>query len=350
MNNLTIALDAMGGDKSPLVVVEAAVLSAQSFPFVNFVLVGQRPLLESLLSQLYTSMPRTPAAIKDRIDIYHADDVISMYATPSIALRKRHGTSMYVALKLLQQNYVDACISRGNTGALMALSKHILKTLPFIERPALITPLPTQNQQPTYLLDIGANMACDSDHLYQFGLMGSVYVETMHQIQLPKVALLNIGTESNKGHDYLHQAAQKMERCSSIHFVGFVEGNHLFKGDVQVIVSDGFVGNVALKAAEGMSHLRIQQIHNASHSNKFLKLMLKFLNYDINYVTESMNPERFNGASFIGLKKTVVKSHGDAGVYAFKQAIEKTIFEYQRNVSLVMKQKIESTLEQMNHI
>lgn len=350
MNSLTVALDAMGGDKSPFVVVKSAVLSATKYPSVTFVLVGQKHLLKSMLSQVYASMPNLSSAIKERIDIFHADDVISMYATPSMALRHRHGTSMYSALKLLQQNYVDACISCGNTGALMALSKHLLKTLPFIERPALITPLPTQNQQPTYLLDIGANMICDSDHLYQFGLMGSIYVEAMHHIEVPKVAILNIGTESNKGHDYLHQAARKLERCSLIHFMGFVEGHHLFQGEVQVIVSDGFMGNVALKAAEGMSNLRIQQIQETFLSNKFLKLMLKCLNYDINYVTESMNPERFNGASFIGLKKTVVKSHGHAGIFAFQQAIEKTIFEYQRNVSLVMKQKIESTIEQMNHI
>lgn len=301
----------MSGDLGPRVAILAAQKFVTQFPDVDLLLVGNESLLLPLLS---------PAKkLHERIKLVHAPDVVSMHDDPLFALRQKKDSSMWVALDLLRNDVVDACVSAGNTGALLAIAKYLIKTFPAIERPAICKSMPVDIGS-TYLLDLGANINCTPEHLHQFALMGSVLAASADVVE-PRVALLNIGTEQQKGTDTLKAAQLLLQNDARINYVGFVEANSIFTGAVEVIVCDGFHGNVALKTSEGVARFianRVSAIVKQNLFNKVLGLVLLPL---LKRLKQELDPSLYNGASFLGLQKTVIKSHGSANVKAFLQAL-----------------------------
>ncbi|QIZ76048.1 phosphate acyltransferase PlsX [Ferrimonas lipolytica] len=337
MTSLTLALDAMGGDFGPHVTVPAALQALSHFPHLNLILVGDRIAIgEQLRSHNATESPR--------LQLLHAEQVVSMSERPAQALRTRRQSSMRLALDLVRDGQADACVSAGNTGALMAMSKVVLRTLPGIDRPALVARVPTVIGKPVYLLDLGANVVCDSDTLFQFAVMGSVLAECSDQRGAPKVALLNVGTEQVKGNDQVQQAAQLLQQTPQLNYAGFIEGDAIFKGDVDVIVCDGFVGNVTLKTTEGAARLLLQQVHDAIQGNLLAKLLGWLLKKRLKQLNQHMNPDQYNGASLLGLRGIVVKSHGNVDKTAFFHAIEQAVAEVEQQVPLQIKDRLESVL------
>jgi glycerol-3-phosphate acyltransferase PlsX len=251
---------------------------------------------------------------------------------------------MQIALQLVAQGEADACVSAGNTGALMLMAKHTLNTLPGISRPALVASLPNNRSGHTYLLDLGANLQCDSDTLFNFAVMGSVLCEKVEQIKKPVVALLNVGKESNKGHDVLKRCAHQLRLTKHINYCGFVEANELLSGSADVIVTDGFSGNIALKSYEGMGREFLAQLNKAINVNFYSRLLGKLLNPILKKQLKHLHPDMYNGASLIGLRGIVVKSHGSANEVAFAYAIEQAIKEIQWQIPASVSNKLETVL------
>ena len=301
----------MSGDLGPRVAMSASQKFITQFPDVDLLLVGNEALLLSLLSPFQKN--------HERITIVHATSVVRMDDDPLMALRQKKDSSMWGALDLLRNGAADACVSAGNTGALLAMAKFLIKTFSVIDRPAICKSMPVV-QGVTYLLDLGANINCSPEHLHQFALMGSV-LAAGSGIEHPRVALLNIGTESHKGTDTLKAAQLLLQKDERIDYVGFVEASSIFTGAVNVIACDGFHGNVALKASEGVARLIVNKISNVFARSLLGKvfglLMLPFLKR----LQRELDPSSYNGASFLGLQKTVIKSHGGADVNAFLQAL-----------------------------
>lgn len=244
MTSLTLALDAMGGDHGPHVTVPAALRALKSHSSLKIILVGDKTEIDVYLRQ-------AEQPLLSRIEVIHTDEVVSMSDRPVHALRTRKNSSMRLSIELVRDGRAAACVSAGNTGALMAMAKVLLKTLPGVDRPALVSCLPSVTQKPVYLLDLGANISCDSETLFQFAVMGSVLCEAVDKKSRPKVALLNVGTEEIKGNDQVQQAAQILQNTDQINYTGFIEGDEIYLGNVDVIVCDGFVGNITLKTSEG---------------------------------------------------------------------------------------------------
>ena len=312
MSAPVIAIDAMGGDFGPHCIVPACLQSLAELPSLHLVLVGQSSLLEELVSA-------EPSVDRSRLRILHAADVIGMAERPSQALRAKADSSMRVALQLVRDGEAQACVSAGNTGALMALSRYVLKTLPGIDRPAMVTAIPTEVGH-THLLDLGANVDCSAEHLYQFAVMGMVAAEALG-IERPRIALLNIGTEDVKGNQQVKLAASLLQQAPGLNYVGFVEGDGLYRGEADVVVCDGFVGNILLKASEGLAGMiagRIQRLFSSSLLARVAGVVAMPL---LRGLQAELSPARHNGASFLGLQGIVVKSHGSAGVEAFRSAI-----------------------------
>ncbi|MBR9727763.1 phosphate acyltransferase PlsX [Shewanella intestini] len=341
MKNLTLALDAMGGDHGPYITVPAAVQALKSHPNLHFILVGDKTEINRYLS----------AHTEDflhRIEIVHTTEVVAMNDRPIHALRFKKNSSMRLALELVKDGRAQACVSAGNTGALMAMSKVILKTLPGIDRPALVSCLPAVTGEPVYLLDLGANVACDSETLFQFAVMGSVLCEAIHQKAHPKVALLNVGIEENKGNGQVQEAGQILQHTDQINYVGFVEGDELYTGKVDVIVCDGFVGNITLKTSEGIAKLLVHQLKTGLKDGFVVRLLSKLIAPRIQNVLSKMNPDHYNGASLIGLRGIVVKSHGNADEAAFLQAINLAATEAKRRLPEMINDRLESILLDIN--
>lgn len=252
MQNITVALDAMGGDFGPRVTVPAAVQALSYFPELKVILIGDRNAITSQLS----SLGRQPDS---RLSIQHCDRVISNSEKPSLALRNSQGSSMREAIDMVAESQADACVSGGNTGALMALSRFRLKLLPGIDRPALVSALPTASGGRTWMLDLGANVSSDADSLFQFAVMGSALAE-QHLNRPPRVAILNIGAEEIKGNDLVKRCAEMLSNTQSVNFIGYIEGNQLLQDAADVVVCDGFVGNVCLKTCEGTAQLFIDKL------------------------------------------------------------------------------------------
>ncbi|MCL1074907.1 phosphate acyltransferase PlsX [Shewanella dokdonensis] len=341
MTDLTLALDAMGGDHGPRVTVPAAVQALRIYPNLKLILVGDENQIASLLSQIETE-------ITSRIDILHAPEIVAMGDKPAFALRCRKQSSMRYALDLVKEHRADACVSAGNTGALMAMAKVVLKTLSGIDRPALVSCLPTVNHNPVYLLDLGANVSCDAETLFQFAVMGSVLCEAVTKKQHPSVALLNVGSEEIKGNGQVQQAAQLLTHTPQINYQGFIEGNEIYCGNVDVIVCDGFVGNITLKTSEGIARLLLHQLRQGLTQGFFIRLLSKMLAPSIQSVLRQMNPDHYNGASLIGLRGIVVKSHGNADETAFLQAICLAVTEATRRLPEMIEQRLESILLDIN--
>lgn len=315
--DITIAIDAMGGDHGPKVTVPAAIAYLRKNPNDTIVLVGLEDAIRAELGTL--NLPGS------QLRIHTASEVVGMDESPQLALRGKKDSSMRVAINLVKNGEAGACVSAGNTGALMATARYVLKTLPGIDRPAIASYLPTIKGQ-VCMLDLGANVDCTAEHLLQFGIMGSALVAVLEHKEKPTVGLLNIGSEDIKGNEVVKQAAELL-RKSSLNFYGNVEGNDIFKGVTDVVVCDGFVGNVSLKTTEGLAHMIRIFLTEEFKRNIFTKLAGLVAMPVLNAFKRRVDSRRYNGASFLGLKGIVVKSHGSADELAFLCAIERAAEE-----------------------
>jgi len=305
-----IAIDCMGGDHGPSVTVPAALRFLVEHSAAQLILVGQESVLRPLL----------PAQLENpRLRIVHASEVVGMDESPALALRNKKDSSMRVAINLVKSGEADACVSAGNTGALMAISRFVLKMLPGIDRPAICAPLPTVNGH-THMLDLGANVDCGPEHLLQFGIMGAMLVAAMEHKERPTVGLLNIGEEEIKGNEVVKAAAELL-RNSGLNFIGNVEGDGIYKGDADVVVCDGFVGNVALKTSEGLAQMLGSSLRSEFKRNWLTKLAALIAISVLNNFKKRFDHRRYNGAILLGLKGISVKSHGSADELAFGNAI-----------------------------
>lgn len=318
-----LAIDAMSGDHGLKVTVPAALSCAQHFHDIELVLVGQEPLIR-------TELGRHKAKVDGRLTIQHASEVVAMDELPSRALRNKKDSSMRVALNLVKQGRVDGVVSAGNTGALMATSRFVLKTLPGIDRPAIFSAIPSINGH-VHMLDLGANAECSAEHLFQFAIMGSALITALLGVEKPKVALLNIGSEEIKGNETIRSAAALLQK-SQLNYIGFVEGDGIFLSEVDLVVCDGFVGNVALKTGEGVAKMIRQFMQEEFSRNVLTKLSALAAVNILKALGKRIDPRRYNGATFLGLKGTVIKSHGSADALAFANAIDVGIREVQQNV------------------
>ncbi|TEW54366.1 phosphate acyltransferase PlsX [Psychromonas sp. RZ22] len=337
MRNFTIALDAMGGDFGPHISLSASSRILQLHPNLSLLIVGDSQQLIPLLKK-HLLLDHA------RVKFIDAPETISMEDNPVSVLRHRVESSMHIALQLVASGEADACVSAGNTGALMLLAKHTLKTLEGISRPALVAALPNNDGGHSYLMDLGANLQCDSDTLFNFALMGSVLCEKVEQLSSPAVSLLNVGRESNKGSDVIKRCADLLNRTEHINYTGFIEANELFENRADVVVTDGFSGNIALKSYEGMGRVFFAQLHKAMNATWYSRLLGKVLNPIINKQLKHLHPDLYNGASLIGLRGIVVKSHGSANVEAFTYAMEQAIKEIQWQIPACITARLESVL------
>jgi glycerol-3-phosphate acyltransferase PlsX len=322
---LTIALDAMGGDHAPQVVIAGADMARERFPELRFLLHGDERLLRALL--------RARGQLAARSLIEHTPERVDPDARPSQVLRQGRGTSMCLAIEAVKAGRASAAVSAGNTGALMALAKFVLKTLPGIERPAIASLMPTRRSEAVFL-DLGANSECDADNLVQFAVMGEVFARAVLGVTKPTVGLLNIGTEEVKGHDTIREAAAALRASHlPIEFRGFVEGTDLTSGKVDVVVTDGFTGNVALKVLEGTVGLYTQFLREAFKSSLVAQLGYVLARPALQLLRQRLDPRRYNGAMFLGLNGVVVKSHGGTDALGFANAIGVAVELVQRGTN-----------------
>lgn len=315
--DITIAIDAMGGDHGPKVTVPAALAYLRKNPDDTIVLVGLEDAIKAELGSF-----KLPSS---QLRIHSASEVVGMDESPQLALRGKKDSSMRVAINLVKNGEAGACVSAGNTGALMATARYVLKTLPGIDRPAIASYLPTVKGQ-VCMLDLGANVDCTAEHLLQFGIMGSALVSVLQHKESPTVGLLNIGHEDIKGNEVVKQAAVLL-RKSDLNFYGNVEGDDIFKGTTDVIVCDGFVGNVSLKTTEGLARMIRSFLNEEFRRNLFTKIAALIALPVIKGLQRRMDGRRYNGASLLGLKGIVLKSHGSADEFSYLCALEKAAEE-----------------------
>ena len=313
----------MGGDHGPKVVVPAALEVLAANEEINLILVGDREAVSRELHQAGTNL-------SERLQVRHTTQSVEMDEAPSQALRAKKDSSMRVAVDLVKEEQAHACVSAGNTGALMAIARFLLKTLPGVDRPAICSALPSMHGH-THVLDLGANVESSARHLFEFAVMGSVLVSAVDDLPRPQVGLLNIGQEAIKGNSRIKQAA-RMLADSDIHYIGFVEGDDLYLGSADVIVCDGFVGNVALKSSEGVAHMITQFVRQEFERNLFTRAAAWVAGPVLKASRTRFDPREYNGASFVGLRGTVVKSHGSADVKAFAKAIMQASAEVSQQI------------------
>lgn len=318
MTRLTLAVDAMGGDFGPCVTVPAALQALASHSQLVLLLVGDPDIISSFLA-------KADSSLLGRVQVIPAESVIASDAKPSQAIRNSRGSSMRVALELVKEGKAQACVSAGNTGALMGLAKLLLKPLDGIERPALMSVLPHQQHGKTVVLDLGANVDSDSEMLVQFAVMGAVMAEEVLEISQPRVALLNIGQEETKGLETIRAASAVLRASPQINYIGYLEGNDLLTGKTDVLVCDGFVGNVTLKTMEGVVRMFLSLLKSSGEGKKrawWLKWLGRWIQKRLAKRFGHLNPDQYNGACLLGLRGTVIKSHGAANQRAFAVAIE----------------------------
>ncbi len=309
---LTIAVDAMGGDNAPKSIIEGVALCAKNNPEIRFAIFGKEDEVHPLLAS---------NNLLSVCDFHHCPDIIKSGEKPSVAVRHGMNSSMFKAISMVRNKAADAVVSAGNTGALMAISKIALRTLPGIHRPAIAGMLPSPKGR-SIMLDLGANSECDSDHLVQFAIMGTTYAKVVLGIESPTVALLNIGSEDIKGRDEIKQAAQVLKESPlSSSFKGFIEGYDLLSGKVDVVVTDGFSGNVALKTMEGSSKFIFENIKKTARSSWFYKLCLLLASPLLLKLKKRFDSRNYNGAIFLGLDGISVKSHGSSDATAYANAL-----------------------------
>jgi len=337
--HIRVLVDGHGGDDAPDMVIDALALidakqkkNAYSNP-IQLGICGQPEVLKSALAA---------KGLTDVVEIVAAQDVIGMCDAPAVALRRKKQSSIHVGARAVRDGAWDVLVSAGNTGALMAISKMILKTLPNIDRPAIASMIPAADGGSTFFLDIGANVDCSSEHLVQFAVMGSCYLQAAEGMKNPRVGLLNIGSEDVKGTDVIKVAAARL-RETQLNFIGNVEGTDLFTDKVDVVVCDGFVGNVALKSMEGLAKLMFKQVKHELNSSVVAKAGALLARGALTRVKDTLSPSEHNGAPLLGLNGIVVKSHGSADAYAYSCAIDVAIREVEANL-------IERTMETMNEV
>jgi glycerol-3-phosphate acyltransferase PlsX len=334
---VTVAVDAMGGDHGPPVTVPACLAFLGSTRDTRDTLVGMPAQLEPPLAGARSDL-------RERIAIQAASEVVDMSEPPADALRKKKDSSMRVAINLVKEGAADACVSAGNTGALMAIARFVLKTLPGIDRPAIASQLPTKTGD-TLVLDLGANVDCTPDHLVQFAAMGSALVSAVSGIERPTIGLLNIGEEDIKGSDVVKQAAERL-KASTLNFFGNVEGDDIYMGTTDVVVCDGFVGNVMLKTSEGLAHMLSEFLKTEFRRNLLTRAAAGVVYPVLAAFTRRNDPRRYNGATLVGLKGVVVKSHGGADAFAFTNALQRATLEVQHGVL----DKIAQRIAEMPHV
>ena len=320
MTRLTLALDVMGGDIGPRITIPASLLALENDPELSLILFGDSQQISPLLNHCSQS-------VLERIQVQHCSSIIENNQGISYALRHSKGTSMRLALETVQRGEAQGCVSAGNTAALMGLSKILLQPLQGIARPALISLIPTIDGEKSVMLDLGANIECSAENLYQFAIMGAIFAEARLNLVYPRIGLLNIGIEEIKGHQSIRDAANLLQKSTALNYVGFIEGDVLLNGKADVIVSDGFAGNVALKTLEGTVRNLLSLFKDKANS-RFIKLILAWIfRFVFKQRLKRINPDEYNGASLIGLKAVVVKSHGSANVNAFAHAIADAAFQ-----------------------
>ncbi|MFC0322615.1 phosphate acyltransferase PlsX [Gallibacterium melopsittaci] len=328
--SLTIALDMMGGDFGPRITVPAAIQVLEKHPTLRFLFLGDHAEIQHYL-------PTSNRSLSERITIHHCSRQIYSDTPIAQALRYSKGTSLRLAIEAVQKNNADACVSAGNTGALMGLSKILLQAIPGIQRPALASLIPTMNGQHTVMLDLGANTEVSADMLCQFARMGAVFAENMLDLVYPRIALLNIGIEAIKGLPHIREAASQLEQALDLNYVGFIEGDQLLNHIADVIVSDGFNGNIALKTLEGTAKNIIHLLKDNERSQPkwcmlWLQQIFRHLLKDKYQQLQSFNPDKHSGASLLGLQSVIVKSHGSSNSVAFAHAIEHAISQVNKNI------------------
>lgn len=320
---ITLAVDVMGGDHGPSITVPASLQVLAEHPDLHMHLVGDDALIEPLLA-------RAPAALRARLQVVHTTEFVTMDDKVSTALRLKKLSSMRLAINAVRDGAAQACVSAGNTGALMAISRFVLKTHAQIERPAIMTALPTQKGH-VHMLDLGANVDSEPRHLLQFAQMGSLVAEALDGHERPRVGLLNIGEEEIKGNELIKQTHELL-RQSDLNYIGYIEGDGIFKGEAEVVVCDGFVGNVALKCSEGVAKMMAGKIKEQVSRN-LLTRILGALAWPIwQGLKHEMDPGRYNGASLVGLTGIVIKSHGSADAASFAHALRVAITEVEKDV------------------
>jgi glycerol-3-phosphate acyltransferase PlsX len=318
-----VAIDAMGGDAGPAATVPAAFAALADNPTLELRLVGREADLMPLVD-------RGDPGLRGRIELVPATEVIAMDDTPAEALRRKRDSSMRLALEDVKAGRAQACVSAGNTGALMAVSRFVLKTLPGVDRPAIISAIPSIGGH-TYMLDLGANANCTPEQLLQFAVMGTVVAADLRGIERPSVGLLNIGTEAIKGNETLRQAGRLLER-SDLNYIGFIEGHDIVSGRVDVVVTDGFTGNVALKTMEGMARMLAEAVRREVQRSWLNRLIGAAARHIYRGLRFRLDPRRHNGASLVGLQGIVIKSHGGADEVAFQNAIRTAVVEIDKGV------------------
>lgn len=329
---VTIALDAMGGDLGPVAVVPAALAILEKDDSVNFILVGSPETVENA---------RLEALGKygNRLSYASATETVGMDEHPAEALRRKKDSSMRIAIEAVKRGDADACVSSGNTGALMATARYVLKTLPGVDRPAIISAVPGLSGY-TFMLDLGANVGCNAQQLLQFALMGSVVAEDILDIGRARIGLLNIGQEDIKGNEVVREAGELLSQ-SELNYIGFVEADAVFNGKADVIVSDGFVGNVALKTMEGVARLISAILREEFHRNPIRRLEGLAASDALQAIRDRLDSRRYNGASLLGLNGVVIKSHGGADKLAFESAVQTAIVEARKGVPIRIGKLIE---------
>lgn len=329
---VTIALDVMGGDRGPDAVIPAAFAILERDDSIRFSLVGLPDVLEQ-------AERRSKDAYGKRLQYVPATEVVAMDEAPADALRRKKDSSMRVAIEQVKSGAADACVSAGNTGALMATARYVLKMLPGIDRPAIIYAVPTLRGR-SFMLDLGANVGCTPQHLLQFAIMGSVIAEDFLDIERATIGLLNIGQEDIKGNEIVREAGELLSR-SGLNYVGFIEGDAIFRGAADVVVSDGFVGNVALKTMEGVAGLIAAYLREEFSNSAFRRLQSFVARPALEAIRNRLDARRYNGASLVGLNGVVIKSHGGADELAFERAISVAIVEARKGVPIQIGKLIE---------
>lgn len=333
---ITIALDAMGGDHGAHVVVPAALAALKQAPDLHLILVGDE-------HAVHAELHRHHACADERLVLQHASQQVGMDESAAQALRGKKDSSMRVAIDLVKEGRAQACVSAGNTGALMAIARFVLKTLPGVDRPAIISALPTIHGH-THMLDLGANSECSAQHLFEFAVMGSALVSAMENIAQPRVGLLNIGSEEIKGNEMIREAARLIAQ-SDLNYIGFVEGDDIYTDPPDVIVCDGFSGNIALKTSEGVARMIRHYLKQEFKRNLLTRLAALCALPVLKAFQSRIDPRLYNGATLIGLQGVVVKSHGGTDVLGYTQAIRVAEREARNNVPRAIGEQLARRLE-----
>ncbi len=331
-NNLVISVDAMGGDKSPQVVIEGLAIAAKSNRDIRFLVFGDEEQVEAELKKY--------PILKDVCELRHSPEMVHNEDKPSQVIRNKN-TSMYQAIDAVRQGEAQAVVSAGNTGALMAISKMLLKTIQKIHRPAIVSIMPHRYGK-YVMLDLGANTECSAVNLAEFAVMGNVLAKHALGIDKPRIALLNIGAEEMKGKEEIRHAAQMIRNSSmDIDFIGYIEPHEIPFGKADVVVADGFTGNVALKSTEGTAKLIRSMVKDAVKSSLLAMLGLPFMYFAMRKISKTMNPKLYNGAMFVGLNGLSVKSHGGTDAFGFSVAINNAAKLVRQNFVATIKEELE---------